>query len=184
MCTVILFAQKKKKISKKSKSTQVVPHNHVDTVVNNLPSIPEKPDAVVGAKLFEFSVLTSKGQVFANKDIPENNNFILMLFNPGCGHCVATTNAIKNRIEEFKNTTILLVTGSNLFDKLKEFKDEVGLKEDSPINVAAELGDGMTKKIFEYRGIPQLMIYDKNKILQNTFYKEIDIDSVLHYIKK
>jgi hypothetical protein len=178
-CSFILIAKNKKKNNKKEQVI-VTTHNHADTVVV---SKPEKPDAVIGAPLFDFSVLTSKETVFTNKDIPKNNSFILMLFNPGCGHCIATTNALKYKIKEFKNTTILLVTGNNLFNNLQEFIKDAGLTADIPITVAAEMGD-MTKKIFEYKGIPQVMVYNKNKILQQTFYKEVDIDSVQYYLKK
>jgi hypothetical protein len=41
----------------------------------------------------------------------------------------------------------------------------------------------MTKKIFEYKGIPQVMVYNQQKILQQTFYKKVDIDSLQYYLK-
>lgn len=177
-CSFLVIAKNKKKNQKKEEVI-VATHNHADTVVAIKP---EKPDAVIGAPLFDFSVLTSKGTVFTNKDIPRNNSFILMLFNPGCGHCIGATNELKSRMSEFKNTTILLVTGNNLYDKLQDFINEAGITDDVPMTVSVEMAN-MTKKIFEYKGIPQVMVYNQHKILQQTFYKKVDIDSLQYYLK-
>ena len=63
-CSFLVIAKNKKKNQKKEEVI-LATHNHADTVVTTKP---EKPDAVIGAPLFDFSVLTSKGTVFTNKD--------------------------------------------------------------------------------------------------------------------
>jgi hypothetical protein len=85
-------------------------------------------------------------------------------------------------MSEFKNTTILLVTGNNLYDKLQDFINEAGITDDVPMTFSVEM-ENMTKKIFEYKGIPQVMVYNQHKILQQTFYKKVDIDSLQYYLK-
>lgn len=137
-----------------------------------------KPDAAIGAKLIPFSVLTANSKVFSHLDIPKGNKLIFMMFNPGCGHCIATTNAIKNNIDSFKHTTILLVTGNALWSHLQEFINEVQLPANTPIIVAAELGD-ITQKLFEYEGIPQVMVYNEQHILVSKMFKEIDIQELI-----
>lgn len=173
ICTVTFsFAKKKKK--KEDKVTYVSEATYED---NSL------VDARIGAKLIEINSLTSNDTVFTSKNIPVNNNVILFLFNPGCGHCADAARIIKNNLNKLKNTTIVFVTGNNLHGNLKEFMQSIELTEKEGIIVSTELGD-ITKKIFLQKGIPQVMVYGKDKRLQKIFFKEIEIENLISYLDK
>jgi GDPmannose 4,6-dehydratase len=74
------------------------------------------------------------------------------------------------------------VIATNKSYSVKDFINEAGITDDVPMTVSVEMAN-MTKKIFEYKGIPQVMVYNQHKILQQTFYKKVDIDSLQYYLK-
>ena len=45
-------------------------------------------------------------------------------------------------------------------------------------------GNNTLKDLFEYNGIPQVMVYNREKILQKVYYKDIYMDSVILYMNK
>jgi hypothetical protein len=51
------------------------------------------------------------------------------------------------------------------------------------VRVTADNSD-VSKYLFEYNGIPQIMIYNKQKVLQKTFYKGAKMDSLNYYFRK
>jgi peroxiredoxin len=171
-CTTLSFAKKKKK--KVETVTYVSETTYEDSSLI---------DARIGAKLIEINSLTSNDTFFTSKNIPANNNVILVLFNPGCGHCADVTKQLKNELNKIKNTTVVLITGNNLHSNLKEFMQGIELTEKEGIIVSSELGD-VTKKIFLQKGIPQVMVYGKDKLLRKIFFKEINVEELISYLDK
>lgn len=142
----------------------------------------EKPHADIGAKLIDFNVVDSKDALLLKDQIVDKKlPFILVLFNPSCGHCKETMMEFVKHKEDFKEVKMMFVCGNNFVGELKEFVEETGCKDIANFVVAADNSEA-TKLLFEYKGIPQLMMYDQHQILQKTFYKEISTDSVLHQL--
>lgn len=145
----------------------------------------QKPLAIPGAKLPTFNVLTSKEQLFFDTSVAKNKPLILALFNPGCDHCMSAAKDFYNNIERFREATILFVTGNNLWGELKNFLKEAKINIEHTDNfiVAADHSD-VLKDLFEYNGIPQVMVYNKDKILQQKYFQNINMDSIVHYMNK
>ncbi|QLH44842.1 MAG: hypothetical protein HWD58_04055 [Bacteroidota bacterium] len=68
----------------------------------------------------------------------------------------------------------------NQLELLKGFSDGTGLSTLSNALVGGDNSD-LTSEIFEYKGIPQIMIYNKDHFLQKTFYKDLNLDSLAYY---
>mgnify|MGYP000857396144 FL=1 len=145
----------------------------------------QKPLTLEGAKLPKFNVLTSKEQLFFDTSAAPNKPFIIALFNPGCDHCMKTLQDFYKNLHRFKEATILFVTGNNLWGELKNFLDisKVNLDGIHNLIVSADHSD-VLKDLFEYNGIPQVMIYNKDKVLQKMYFKDIHMDSVIMYMNK
>ncbi len=145
----------------------------------------QKPLTLEGAKLPKFNVLTSKEQLFFDTSAAPNKPFIMALFNPGCDHCMKTIQDFYKNLDRFKDATVLFVTGNNLWGELKNFLDisKVNLDGINNLIVSADHSD-VLKDLFEYRGIPQVMIYNKEKVLQKMYFQDINMDSVLLYMNK
>lgn len=179
--SLISFSQKKKKLSLEE---QVAIAKQQEAEANAKKN-PEKPLTLIGAALPKFNVLTSKEQLFFDTSAAKNKPLILALFNPGCDHCMVAAKQFYDNLARFSDATVLFVTGNNLWGELKNFLDiaKIDLTGIDHFVVAADHSD-VLKDLFEYSGIPQVMIYNKDKILQKKFYQNIQIDSVVHYMNQ
>ncbi len=137
-----------------------------------------------GSTLPQFSFITAQGNEMHTKDFPKNKPVLLVLFNPSCGHCQIILEQIRDNIKEFNFATILFLTGEQLKDVLPNYVVNVKVdKMEYEILVASDNSDA-TLKIFEYEGIPQVMIYNKEHKLEFIYYKEAQNMNMLRYLKK
>lgn len=171
----ILAQQKKKSAKKTPKKTE--------TEAPNFSANYEKPKAAPGAPLLEFNVVGHDEKLYYSRDIPFGKPVVLVLFNPSCGHCAEVAQEIKAHINQFLDVQFVFITGLNLLGELKTFAESTGIHDQKNIIVSADNSD-VTKEIFEYKGIPQIMVYNKDHFLQRTFYKEVDTDSLRFYLNK
>ncbi|MBK8685097.1 MAG: hypothetical protein IPN26_08890 [Bacteroidetes bacterium] len=171
----ILAQQKKKSAKKTPKKTE--------TEAPNFSANYEKPKAAPGAPLLEFNVVGHDEKLYYSRDIPFGKPVVLVLFNPSCGHCAEVAQKIKAHINQFLDVQFVFITGLNLLGELKTFAESTGIHDQKNIIVSADNSD-VTKEIFEYKGIPQIMVYNKDHFLQKTFYKEVDTDSLRFYLNK
>lgn len=139
-----------------------------------------KPKAAPGAPLADFNLLTAEQKLVLSRDLPADKPITLVLFNPGCGHCADVASAIKKNAERFAGIQFVFITAMNQLELLKGFSDGTGLSTLPNALVGGDNSD-LTSEIFEYKGIPQIMIYNKEHFLQKTFYKDLNLDSLAYY---
>ena len=137
-----------------------------------------------GAGIPQFSFITAQGKEMHTMDFPKDKPVMLVLFNPSCGHCQIILEQVRDNIEDFKFATILFLTGEPLKDVLPDYVVNVKVdKMADDILVASDNSDA-TLKIFEYQGIPQVMLYNKEHKLEFIYYKEAQNMNMLRYLKK
>lgn len=180
LLTLTCFAQKKKKKLTLEEQVAIARIQEQEAKKNA-----QKPLTLEGARLPKFNVLSSKEQLFFDTSAAPNKPLIMALFNPGCDHCMKTLQDFYKNLPRFADATIVFVTGNNLWGELKNFLDiaKVSLEGIDNLIVSADHSD-VLKDLFEYNGIPQVMIYNKDKILQKVYYKDIYMDSVILYMNK
>jgi thiol-disulfide isomerase/thioredoxin len=115
----------------------------------------------------------------ANKD----KNIILMLFNPSCGHCIDQTKLFIKNMADFNDCQFILSTGENMFEYLPQFAKSVGYTQNTDMIVGVDV-DYATTAIFAFEGIPQIMIYDKQRKLVDVFYKDTSIQKIKNALKR
>lgn len=143
-----------------------------------------KPSAEIGAKLPSFQVLTSEKKILTDSNLEKSKPLIITLFNPGCDHCFNVAKDFFQHNEVFKNITMLFITGDQLWGELEGFINALGidLNENKNFIFSAD-NSNITQLLFEQKGIPQVMIYNPNKILQKTFYQFISLDSITNHLQ-
>lgn len=141
-----------------------------------------KPFARTGTELPAFQVVTVDEKAVFDTDLPKGKPVLLLLFNPGCGHCVDVGKALRDSMGKLKNVTLLFVTAQNQIAELPRYVQETGLGGFPNVIIAAD-NTNLQKYLFEYNGMPQIMVYGKDRVLQKTFYKYASTDSLLHYLK-
>ncbi len=160
-------AQKKNKVKKNS---TVVSQNEATTST--------KPDTKIGAKLPTFGVLKADLNLTFDTYLDKNKSLVLVLFNPSCGHCEQLINHVRDSSFMFKNVEFLFITGKELLEYVPAFAERLKVKNHELITISSDQSE-LTQKLFEYNGIPQIMIYNKEKLLQKILFKEATMQQLL-----
>lgn len=142
----------------------------------------EKPLAQPGASLPSFAFLTSDEKVYFDSNLRKNTPVILVLFNPSCGHCIDVAVSMKSRINELAGADIVFLTGNNLLAELPSFIQQTRLHGLPNVYVGIDHSD-VSKNLFEYNGIPQIMVYNQQHILLKTYYKQMELDEIVRLIR-
>ena len=127
-----------------------------------------------GDKIPEMTLKTWDDKTITTKDLVANQPILFVLFNPGCGHCKDIMLNVKKNLGMFKNTNIVFVAGTPLQEQLPSFVKAMELIEVKEMMVAGDVS-GIIEQTFEYNGIPQIMLYDKNHKLQHIYYSEASL---------
>lgn len=129
----------------------------------------------IESPLFNFKCRDTK-----NRSIDQNTfndkNLIIMLYNPDCGHCMEVAHKILENLESMPNTHWILMSGENTEPVVPEFMRSVGINEEDSRITLALIDKETTEAIFEYNGIPQVMVYGEQRTLRKVFYKDIDLN--------
>lgn len=169
----IAFAQKDKK-SKQNPATATV-----DTAKINYKEI--------GSPMPPLKATIYKGkdagkEIVTDKDIANKANLFIMMFNPTCGHCQEETQLLEKNIFLFKESHIVLLAAPTM-DSYMDFYDNTTKFTQYPsIKVGLDNSDFITKT-FNYVGLPQINIYDKDRKLIKIFNSDTPLDSLKPFIQ-
>lgn len=117
-----------------------------------------------------------------NKDVEYPANLFLMFFNPTCGHCEEMTIQLEKNIALFNKTKILMVASPVARPYLEMFEREQHTDQYKTIMVGTDSLD-LIGKLFLYKSLPQINIYDKERKLIKVFSGDTPIDSLKPYIQ-
>ncbi len=127
-----------------------------------------------GDALPKLNLLTWEDQPMNNDQFAKGEPVLLVMFNPGCGHCKEILTKVKGNLGMFKNTTIVFVAGQPLHGELPRFVGEMRADKIPNLFIASDHGDFIGKH-FEYNGIPQIMLYNAEHQLQHIYYSEASL---------
>lgn len=170
-CSLLAFAQKQK-----ASNTQAAQNtsSKTDTAKVDYKS--------VGAPMPPLRVVTMKGKSVTDKDLKNNANLFVMLFNPTCEHCEEQTETFKEHIDLFKKTKLVLMAGSMMMPYLEFFENAHKVSEYPKMVVGVD-SSGFIDKTFLYNNLPQINIYDKDRKLVRVFTGDVPMDSLKQYIQ-
>jgi thioredoxin-related protein len=113
---------------------------------------------------------------FTNNQLLKNTATVLIFFAPDCDHCQEETKKLTAKIDQLKNTQILLVTWMD-FNMVKKFYVDYKLADYSNITITRD----PQYKFLQYYGvhsIPDIFVYDKNGKYLNHFKKTIPVEEI------
>ncbi len=125
-----------------------------------------------------------KGPVhyITNKDVKYEGNLFVMFFNPTCGHCEDMTELLEKHIQYFKKTKVLMVAAPITRPYMDMFVNGYHTNEYSTLMVGTD-SLNLIGKMFTYKGLPQINIYDKDRRLLKVFSGDTPLDSLKPYIQ-
>ncbi len=136
-----------------------------------------------GDMLPAFSFITAQGEEKKTSDLVQGQPVLLVLFNPSCGHCQKLLEQIRDNIAIFDKINIVFLTGKPLKEVLPNYVKNVKVDKMKEIMVVSDNSD-ITLKIFEYYGIPQIMLYNKDHKLEYMYYKDATNKQMLTHLRK
>lgn len=137
---------------------------------------------VIGAPMPDILVLQSSGKLLTNKDVANDANLLVMLFNPTCTHCEDMTVMLQKNIGLFKKSKILMVAASAMQPYMANFEKSFNIEQYPTMMVGVDSAK-IIDKTFTYEGLPQINIYDKDRKLVKILAGEKPIDSLKRYIE-
>lgn len=156
----IAFGQKKKKKSKEKEETAAV--------------ITYKE---IGSPMPPLRVVSPQKKVITQDDVANDANLLVMMFNPTCDHCIQTTQMLRDNLDRFEKTKIVLMATPNQIDNLGFFRSITEYNKFPKLQVGVDSA-GFLDKTFLYQHLPQINIYDKHRKLIKVFTGDITIDSL------
>lgn len=135
----------------------------------------------IGAPLPELKFYSREGKYITQKELEGDGNLLIMLFNPTCDHCEDQTILFRDNIFLFKKTKIVLVAGSMMKEHLEYFTNNIKIGSYPSIQVSVD-SCNYIEKIFQYKTLPQLNFYDKNRKLMRIFSGSTPLDTLKKYI--
>lgn len=135
----------------------------------------------IGGELPELKIVTGKYKTYTNKDFKSKNHFILVMFNPTCGHCIKMTKLISTNAGLFKDTKVAFMAPASMISYLNDFYTETQVFQHPEFVVGVDSAYAVDK-LYTYGTLPQINIYDKNAKLVKTFKGDTPLDSLKHYL--
>lgn len=136
----------------------------------------------IGAPMPPLRMFTREGTYLTNDDLKNDANLILMLFNPTCAHCEDQTVIFRKNLELFRKSNIVLMAASGMGPYLGYFTK--GTKIDSIMKFQVGIdSSGYIDRAFNYKSLPQINVYDKERKLIKTFNSTVPIDSLRSFIE-
>jgi hypothetical protein len=164
---LVAFGQKKKKKNEKE-----------DTPVISATIDYKK----IGSPLPPIRLVTGDGKVITQKEVANDANLFVMLFNPTCEHCQEETILLAKNIYLFKKTKALLMAAEGMKDYLEYFESATHVSEYPTLQMGLD-SSKFIDKTFRYLDLPQINIYDKDRNLVRIFNGDTPLDSLKQYIE-
>lgn len=122
----------------------------------------------------DMLIRTWDNNIIKTENLIQGEPILFVLFNPGCGHCKDIVTNVKNNLGMFKEANIIFLAGKPLQGQLHKFVGKMKLDKTEEIVVAGDDSE-LINRTFEYNGIPQIMIYNKEHRLEHIYYKEANL---------
>ena len=120
--------------------------------------------------------------LISGKELENNANIFVMLFNPTCGHCEDQTDLFEKNMALFKKTKLVLMANKIMQPYLPDFIRNHHVKEYPKITIGMDSLDFINRTTL-YSSLPQINIYSPDRKLIRTFCGDVSIDTLRQYIQ-
>jgi thiol-disulfide isomerase/thioredoxin len=133
-------------------------------------------------KVPPFQIIRSDGKIFMAGNLPMGKPIVIIYFSPECEDCQQLTKELLNRIKEFNNASIAMITNLSV-DKVKQYVAEYHLDTYSNIFAGTEGNSFFVGKYYSIGQLPFMALYNKNGDLIKVYNKEISIEDLLIHLR-
>lgn len=134
-----------------------------------------------GAALPALKAVDTKGKAHSASDFEGEGYFFLVMFNPTCGDCLDMGELFARHADTFKGSAVLFLAGPQMGPYLSNYAKSTGLDQ-KPQMVVGRDSLHTIEKLYEYRALPQINVYDREHRLAHTFFGYTPLDSLRPYL--
>ena len=123
----------------------------------------------------------SKGYL-DSKDLDNGVNLFVMMFNPTCSHCQEAAILMGQHSELFDRTKVVMMANPMMQPYMNDFLVFSRCGNFPFMYLGIDSADNVNK-LFLYRALPQINIYNEERKLIKIFNGDVAIDSLRQYIQ-
>ncbi len=128
-----------------------------------------------------FQMKLSNGKIFSSSELPKKP-LIIIYFAPDCEHCQVLMKQLFNKISNFKNTEIVMVTFESL-QSVAGFEKQFQTSKYPNIRVGMEVPVFFFRKYYQLEHTPFTALFDKNKKLITSYKEYTPLDDLIKKLK-
>lgn len=136
----------------------------------------------VSQSIPDFKMQLTNGKMFSAKDLSKSKPVIIIYFAPDCEHCQVLIKNLLKRVNEFKNSQIILVSFESL-QQVGTFEKEYGLKSYSFIKTGIEKPVFFFRYYYHLENTPFTALYDQKGKYVISYKKQTPVDDLLKHLK-
>lgn len=121
-------------------------------------------------------------KMWTNKELKDKRNLFVLIFNPTCEHCMEKTKMLEENLKMLGKQKLVLTMTPDMSVYFKDFDRATDVLKYPKIKIAVDSGDYITR-MTNYKGLPQMNIYDKDRKLLKIYNGNFTMDSLSAYIK-
>ena len=129
-------------------------------------------------KVPPFQMMQASGKVFLAGNLPLGKPILIIYFSPDCRECHDLTTELLNRIEEFSNASIAMITNTPL-EQVKHFVTEFQLEKYPNIFVGTEGDSFFAGRYYRVGRLPFMVLHNKDGDLIKVYNQEMNIEDLL-----
>jgi thioredoxin-related protein len=135
-------------------------------------------------KVPPFRMMMANNKVFMAEDFPVGKPMLIVYFSPECEDCHVFIEGMLNRISDFKNVSIAMVTYMT-GDIVTKYVVKNSLTMYTNIYVGTEGNTLFLKNYYNIITFPFVVLYDKNgDLIVKYTTKQVDINDLVSRIRK
>jgi hypothetical protein len=133
-------------------------------------------------KVPPFQMMQANGKVFFAANLPVGKPILIIYFSPDCKECHDLTTELLNRIEEFSNASIVMITYMPL-EQVKHFVSEFQLEKYPNIFVGTEGDSFFVGRYYRVGRFPFMVLHNKDGDLIKVYNQEMNIEDLLVHLR-
>ncbi len=131
----------------------------------------------------QFFVTSTGAKGYTDKQLKNDANLLVMMFNPTCGHCEDQTDLFIKNLNLFKESKLVLLANKEMKVYLPNFNNTHHVNDHADIMILGFDSTDFIKNTFLYQALPQINIYNKDRVLIKTYTGNVSIDTLMQYIQ-
>lgn len=138
-----------------------------------------------GAAMPQYKILKTDS-TWATPSNLKHRRTVLIYFSPDCPHCQHLTMEMREKMKQFGDAQIVMITWSNNYDirAIKSFVKEFNLKKYPNISVGTEGYSYLIQKYYSIETTPYIAVFNASGKLSKAFRKAPEkVDTLIAAVK-